>query len=613
MAVLDHEREVTTAPPAAPSPIAAYLLELLERIGRIEDGDVASYIPELATADPTLFGICLTTADGAVYEVGDTRVPFTIQSMSKPLTYGIALEQLGDAAVRSRVGVEPSGDAFNEISLAPGTGAPLNPMINAGAIACAALVGDGAADPFAAIVDAYSAYAGRRLEFDEAVYLSERETGHRNRAIVHLLRNFGVVAGDPEDAVDLYFRQCSLSVDCRDLAGIAATLANGGVNPVTGERAVRDDVVRSVLSVMTTCGMYDSAGDWLVSVGLPAKSGVSGGVLAVLPGRLGIGVYSPRLDESGNSVRGIAVCRELSRDLALHLITPGQRLAPAIRSSYTVAERGSKRVRHADELVALAGAADRTAVFELQGEFGFTTAEAVSRAVTERESPPELVVLDLRRVTRVDRGGIDFVTALASYLELSRGRLALSHAELLESAAPTSASVFADLDGAIEWCESELLLRLGACRSVDAVPPDEHELLRELGPDELAWLLPNLGVVSAPAGSLLVRRGDPATEIFLVTGGSLSVVAQLEDGRDMRLSTVSAGMTFGEVAYVTGGSRTADVRADSEVECRTLSFATIEALAQSDPPLHGKLLRSLIRVVVSRLLAADAAVAELAR
>jgi glutaminase len=613
MAVLDHERTLTTAPPVAPSPIAAYLLELLERIGRVEDGDVASYIPELATADPTLFGICLSTVDGAVYEVGDTNVPFTIQSMSKPLTYGIALEQLGDAAVRSRVGVEPSGDAFNEISLAPGTGAPLNPMINAGAIACAALVGDGAADPFAAIVDVYSAYAGKRLEFDEAVYLSERATGHRNRAIVHLLRNFGVVAGDPEAAVDLYFRQCSLSVDCRDLAGIAATLANGGINPVTGERAVREDVVRSVLSVMTTCGMYDSAGEWLVSVGLPAKSGVSGGVLAVLPGRLGIGVYSPRLDESGNSVRGIAVCRELSRDLALHLITPGQRLAPAIRSSYTVAERGSKRVRHSDELVAIAGAADRTAVFELQGEFGFTAAEAISRAVTERESPPELVVLDLRRVTRVDRGGIDFMTALASYLDVRLGRLALSRAELLESAAPSGASVFADLDGALEWCESELLLRLGAGRSVDAVSPDDHELLRELGPEELARLLPNLGLVSAPAGSVLIRRGDPATEIFLVTGGSLSVVAQLEDGREVRLSTVSAGMTFGEVAYVTGGSRTADVRADSEVECRTLSFATIEALAQSDPPLHGKLLRSLIRVVVSRLLAADAAVAELAR
>src|SRR6266700_3390001 len=252
MSVVDRPPTKQAAARQVASPIRAYLLDLLERIGRLEEGAVASYIPELATADPDLFAICLTTADGAVYEVGDTRDPFTIQSMSKPLTYGIALEQLGDAFVRSRVGVEPSGDAFNEISLAPGTGAPVNPMINAGAIACAALVTG--ADPFGEIVRTYSAYAGRQLDCDEAVYASERETGHRNRAIVHLLRNFGVVTDDPEAVVDLYFRQCSISVDCRDLAAIAATLANGGVNPLTGARAVREDVVRSVLSVMTTCG-----------------------------------------------------------------------------------------------------------------------------------------------------------------------------------------------------------------------------------------------------------------------------------------------------------------------------------------------------------------------
>lgn len=596
---------------ATGSPISTYLFELLERVGAMKGGEVATYIPELATVDPALFGICLTTADGAVYEAGDTRVPFTIQSMSKPLTYGIALEQFGDDVVRTRVGVEPSGDAFNEISLAPVTGAPVNPMINAGAIACAALVGEGSADPFGAIVDAYSAYAGRELVLDEAVYLSERETGHRNRAIVHLLRNFDVVAGDPEGAVDLYFRQCAVSVTCRDLAAIAATLANGGLNPLTGVRAVREDVVRGVLSVMTTCGMYDWAGEWLVSVGLPAKSGVSGGVLAVLPGRLGIGVYSPRLDQHGNSVRGITVCRELSRDLALHLITPGQRLAPAIRSASTIAERRSKRVRHPDERRVIAAAAERTAVFELQGELGFTAAEAVSRALTECLPSPELVILDLRRVTRIDRGGAHFVTALASYLEQHGGQLVLSHAELLESAAEFSR--FGDLDAALEWCENELLKRLGVSQAVDEVRLDEHELLRELQPDELGRLVPSLGVLAVPAGSLLVRRGEPAAGIFLVTRGTLSVVAGVEGGPIMRLATVSAGMTVGEVAYVASGSRSADVRADSDVECFTLPYATLDALARDDPVLHGKLLHGLIRIVVSRLLAADSAIAELAR
>ena len=212
--------------------------------------------PELASADPDLFGICLATVDGALYEAGDTRAPFTIQSMSKPLTYGLALELAGEEAVRSRVGVEPSGDPFNEISLRAGTGTPVNPMINAGAITCAGLVFEASDAPMELLLETYSTYAGRPLEIDEAVYRSEADTGHRNRAIAHLLRGHEVLVSDPEAALDLYFRQCSVNVDCRDLALVAATLANGGVNPrhrgprrARGRRAQRpqrDDDVRDV-------------------------------------------------------------------------------------------------------------------------------------------------------------------------------------------------------------------------------------------------------------------------------------------------------------------------------------------------------------------------------
>ncbi len=595
---------------AAPSPIAAYLDALLDRHARLESGEVATYIPELAMADPDLFGICLTTIDGAVYEMGDTRELFTIQSMSKPLTYGLALERIGDEALRSRVGVEPSGDAFNEISLAPMTGVPVNPMINAGAIACTALVGGD--DPFATIVETYSRYAGRRIELDEAVYRSESETGHRNRAIVHLLRNFDVVSGDPERSVDLYFRQCAVSVDCRDLAGIAATLANGGVNPVTGDRAVSEGVVRSVLSVMTTCGMYDSAGEWLVSVGLPAKSGVSGGVIAVLPGRLGIGVYSPRLDERGNSVRGIAVCRDLSRDLSLHLITPGTQLAPSIRSSYQVGERASKRVRRPDERAALAEAGSRSIVFELQGTLNFMALEAISRLATERDPAPDLVLLDLRRVGRVDRSGAEFSSALAAFLAGRGARLVLANAELIE-AVPRSAHSFADLDTALEWCEEELLSGIEGHRREPPTRLDAHELLQDLDTDELARVTSHLGTVSAQAGTLLLRRGQPAAEMFLVMQGSLSVLLQEDDGPPVRISTLAAGMTVGEIAYVDRAVRSADVRADSNVECRTLTFDTLDSLSIDDPALHAKLLRNLIRIVVSRLLSLDAQVAELSR
>jgi glutaminase len=276
------------------SPIQALLEALHARFQAVRDGAVADYIPELTKADPEWFAICLATTDGRLYEVGDSRQGFTIQSISKPLTYGLALEDRGLDAVLARIGVEPTGDAFNSISLAPDTGRPLNPMINAGAIAAASLVaGHSEEDKLARLLAVYGLYAGRPLAVDRRVYESERDTGHRNRAIGHMLRNFGILDGDPEPALDLDFRQCSIEIDCRDLALIGATLANGGVNPVTGERALRAEYVENVLSVMTTCGMYDFAGEWVYSVGMPAKSGVGGGVLAVLPGQLGIGVFPP--------------------------------------------------------------------------------------------------------------------------------------------------------------------------------------------------------------------------------------------------------------------------------------------------------------------------------
>jgi glutaminase len=604
----------------APSPrrsaVAAYLERLVARHPHASEGSVASYIPELSLVDPSLFGVCLATVDGAVYQAGDTRVAFTIQSMSKPLTYGVALERFGVDAVRSRVGVEPSGDAFNEISLDPETGAPLNPLINAGAIACAGLIADSADDPLALLLDVYSGYAGRPLEIDEAVYRSEHATGHRNRAIAHMLRNFDIVAEDPDAAVDLYFRQCSVSVDCRDLAVIAATLANGGLNPITGERAVREDVVRDVLSVMSSCGMYDFAGEWLVSVGLPAKSGVSGGVLAVLPGRLGIGGFSPPLDARGNSVRGIAVCRDLSHDLGLHLVRPGERPASPVRASYTLAERRSKRVRTEADRLAIRAAAARTLVVELQGELGFSASEALARSVEEPVHPPDLVVVDLRRVLRAYPAGVRLLAELAGQLEVRGGLVVIASgpgggetgdlAELQESCL-----VFSDLDLALEWCEDELLRRAGREPPVTAVALADHELMVGLSAAELERLDADLGSVTAAPGTILVRRDEPASDVFLVTHGMLSVVQG--DGSDHRLTTLSAGMTFGELAFVDRGVRAADVRADSEVQCRTLEYATIDALATGDPVLYGKLLRNLLRVVVGTLHVVNTEVEHLAR
>ena len=580
--IAQPEQEDAALDAASGSAVAAYLQQLYTRHLAVDDGEVATYIPELSSVDPSLFGICIATVDGAVYEAGDTRVPFTIQSMSKPLTYGLALERLGTEAVRRRIGVEPSGDAFNEISISPETGMPCNPLINAGAITCAGLVAADAADPFGLLVDTYSRYAGRALAFDESVYRSETDTGHRNRGMAHLLRSFGVI-DNPEAALDLYFRQCSISVACRDLAMMAATLANGGTNPLTGERAVGEEVVRDVLSVMASCGMYDFAGEWLVSVGLPAKSGVSGGVFAVLPGRLGIAVFSPRLDAQGNSVRGIAVCRELSQDLAVHLVRPGERPASPVRAVYTPAERASKRVRLPAHRDAIRAAASRVVVVELQGELSFSASEALARCVEQPAEQPELVVVDLSRIVRTDNGGTRFIIALAERIDARGGRLGLTPARSPDGSPldglPESVAVFSNLDLALEWCEDELLVRIGEQPAVTEVALGEHELLAGLTADELDRLVPELGSHLGPAGSLLVRQGEPATEVFLVVQGTLSVIRETSDGESRRLTTLSAGGTFGELAFVERRSRAADVRADSAVECRTLSYATIDALA----------------------------------
>jgi glutaminase len=286
----------------------------------LREGDVATYIPELAKADPDKFGVSVVTADGRIFEAGDCDQLFTIQSVSKPFTFGMALEKLGHSTVTAFVGVEPSGDAFNSIELQPGTNRPFNPMVNSGAIAVTAMLhGHYGTATIEAIVDRMSELAGRRLTIDEDVYVSERRTGHRNRAIAHLLLNFGMLHAEAESALDVYFRQCAIQVTCRDLAVMAASLSNMGRNPLTGRIAFDPADVKDMLSIMFTCGMYDYSGSWAYRVGVPAKSGVGGGILAVVNRQMGIGTYSPRLDKFGNSRRGVEVCVELASRLGLHV------------------------------------------------------------------------------------------------------------------------------------------------------------------------------------------------------------------------------------------------------------------------------------------------------
>ena len=297
-----------------------YLQELHSKYQSLNEGTVADYIPELALADPNLFGICVVTKDGQVFEVGDCDRLFTIQSISKAFIYGLALEDCGREYVTCKVGVEPTGEAFNSIVLDETTNRPYNPMVNAGAIATADLIkGTNRTERLKRVLAMFKSYTGREHHLDVPVFLSEKSTGFRNRAMAYLMRNFGMISSNIDETLDLYFQQCSILVNARDLAMLSATLANGGVNPVTKERALDEHYVRDVVSVMLTCGMYNASGEWTYKVGIPAKSGVGGGITAVVPNKLGIGTFSPKLDTKGNSVRGVRVCQDISQDFGLHI------------------------------------------------------------------------------------------------------------------------------------------------------------------------------------------------------------------------------------------------------------------------------------------------------
>jgi glutaminase len=309
---------------SAASPLRTVLRELYDKYLPLRDGKVADYIPELAKADPDSFGISVVTKDGQVFSAGDVKQQFTIQSISKPFVFGLALEMHGRDHVLSKVGVEPTGEAFNAIVLDEASNRPFNPMVNSGAVATADLIeGKDFPERVSRLIGMFSKYCGRQVYVDNTVFMSERATGHRNRAIGHLMLNFGMVRDRIEESLELYFQQCSMMVSCHDLAVMGATLANGGLNPISGERAIEQRYVKYLLSIMLSCGMYDYAGEWAYRVGIPSKSGVAGGIVAVIPGVAGIGIYSPPLDAKGNSVRGIKVFEELSERFGLHAFETG--------------------------------------------------------------------------------------------------------------------------------------------------------------------------------------------------------------------------------------------------------------------------------------------------
>jgi len=576
------------------------------------DGAVADYIPELGKADPAHFGISLATLDGHVYEVGDTRIPFTIQSISKPFVFALALDTLGAARVESAIGVEPSGDPFNSIRL-NAENHPFNPMVNAGAIACSGLIheakGEGAFDY---IRQALGRFAGRELDVDDAVHASESATGDRNRAIGYLLRTNAVIKENVPSVLEVYFRQCAILVTARDIAVMAATLANRGLNPLTGERVMTPYAISRTLSVMTSSGMYDYAGEWIYRVGIPAKSGVGGGILAALPARLGLGSYSPKLDTHGNSVRGIKVCEALSTHYDLHMLNRSDDARNSIIADYNIGENPSRRVRRPHERAILAAHCQDVRIIELVGTLSFSNVDYVSRRLAAKQRP-QFVIFDLRRVTSTTRAG-------ARLLAEAFGELAALDVTVVLSGIKRGSTEwntigewtggignlrdFYLLDTAIEWAEDQIVYRYGGTIDfLETTELSEQTLLVGLTDEEFTDLA-SLGAIRGyRAGEKIITAGEPAASLFFLRSGAVHVT--LPDG--VRLATLTAGMAFGEMALLEL-HRSADVIADMAATAHEIPLRDFDRFRKQHPRAGERIMRNLAQLLADRLIVANAKV-----
>ncbi|WP_026533191.1 glutaminase A [Arthrobacter sp. H41] len=589
------------------SPIESYLKRIHEEISELRDGKPYSTIPAMANVNPDNFGICLTTVDGYIYEIGDTREEFSIQSISKPFTYGLALSDLGMDAVDAKVDVEPSGDSFNEMSLAPGTGRPSNAMINAGALTATSLVQSSRGNTrFKRILNTYSEFAGRQLSVNQEIFTSELEHGHRNRALAYLLRSFNIIEDDPTPVIEDYFRQCSVLVNCLDLSVMAATLANAGRNPLTGKQVMDILPVERLLSVMTTCGMYDDAGWWISTVGMPAKSGVGGGTIAVLPGQVGLAVYSPPLDEHGSSVRGMATSQRLSQDMELHFVRAARAGKSAIRSTYDIsaAPSGIRRTDEAMDILREHG--HRAMVIELNGDLLFAGTESMVRELSGLDDDVRLVILDLRRVDEVADVSMRLLAEVRENLVREGRELVLIDGE------GTLAETFKDVDrdvptfdsrtAAVEWCENELITEFGD----ELCLPSEVEVsqcpaLSPLSDSEVEQLAERMEDRVYDDGHVVRRVGQRFGGVYFILSGKIVTSVPGPSGGRLKLTTLSAGMTFGELALGSDDRQETTVKALGKVRLKVLTADAINDIEDEDPRLAVELWKALTRDAYTRV------------
>jgi len=457
-----------------------------------------------------------------------------------------------------------------------------------------------------------SRFAGRDLGVDEAVYKSESATGDRNRAIGYLLRTNAVITDNVASVLDVYFRQCAILVTARDIAVMAATLANRGINPVTGEQVMTPYAISRTLSVMTSSGMYDYAGEWIYRVGIPAKSGVGGGILAALPARLGLGSYSPKLDKHGNSVRGIKVCEALSSHYDLHMLNRSDTASSAIIADYNIGENPSRRSRRPHERAILTAHRQDVRVIELMGTLSLSNVDYVARQVAE--SPrPQFVIFDLRRVTSITRAGArllaeEFRELAAFHVTVIISGIKRASAEWKTIAEWTenlaNMRYYFLLDAAIEWAEDQVVYRHGGAIDFhETTELSEQPLLAGLTGEELSDLASLASIRTYRPGEKIIATGDAASSLFFLRSGVVHVT--LPDG--IRLATLSAGMPFGEMALLEP-HRSADVLADMAATAYEITLRDFEIFRGRHPRAGERIMRNLAQLLADRLILANARV-----
>jgi glutaminase len=591
-------------------PLLRFLRRCHDEFGGDSSGALADYIPELAKADPAHFGICMATVDGYVHQIGDSLVPFTIQSISKAFVFALALETLGSERIEATVGVEPSGDAFNSIRL-NATNRPFNAMINAGAIACSGLLCEAeGARAFDRILHELGRFAGRPLDIDDAVFQSERATSDRNRAIAYLLRSHGVLRADVDQALDTYFRQCSIRVTAHDLSIMGATLANNGVNPVTGQSVVSPYVVARTLAVMASSGMYDYAGEWGYRVGIPAKSGVGGGIVAALPSQLGLGLYSPLLDAHGHSVRGVRTCETLSAHFDLHVLNRIADVHTCIGAAYDLGSVTSHRNRKPSEQAILDAHPASCVTLELAGAITFGGMEYVSRRLAAARGHALLAIIDFRRVSTISGAAMRLLEDTIEIMATADVTVTLSatgHIRRLAAAVDAWTNRMpklhkaALLTEAIEWAEDQVIyLHGGYDRLHERTSLADQALLSGLTPQEIATLSALMTARNFQAGQQLISENDTARSILFILSGMVSV--KLASG--VRLATLVAGMAVGEMALLEH-QRSADVWADTRVECLELSVDAYARFRKGNPQASERIVRNLAALLARRLIVAN--------